>query len=196
MPPDMELRKLLAGDVVAAARSLLGCRITRLLPDGRILSGRIVETEAYHQREPGCHAHRGMTARTRTMFKAPGFLYVYLIYGMYHCANIVSEQEGVAAAVLIRALEPEGDDGLRMSGPGLLSKALSITREHDGTDLLDPDSEVRLGRGGLAAGEEIEATRRVGFSFEDELDWRFCIAGNRFVSPGRPGVPVRRRSGR
>ncbi|MEZ5338438.1 MAG: DNA-3-methyladenine glycosylase [bacterium] len=161
------------------------------MPDRSILSGRIVETEAYHQREPGCHAYRGRTARTETMFGPPGTLYVYLIYGMYHCANIVCEPEGTAAAVLIRALEPLEDAQLRCQGPGLLCKALQLDRAHDGLDLMGGHA-VRLLPGALLPGESVASSRRIGFSFEDDLDWRFHIAGNPWVSRGKPGQIVKR----
>src|SRR5690606_4645994 len=113
MRPYPELGQLLTGDVVEAARGLLGCTLVHRKPDGTVLSGRIVETEAYHQREPGCHAFKGRTARNETMFGRAGLLYVYLIYGMYHCANIVCGAQDEAAAVLIRALEPPPGSGSR-----------------------------------------------------------------------------------
>ncbi len=186
MPSKRDLSHILAGDVVAAARSLLGCRLLRQMPDGRILSGRIVETEAYHQREPGCHAYRGRTARTEVMFGQPGLLYVYLIYGIHHCANVVCEADGVAAAVLLRALEPEGNAELRMSGPGLLCRALDLNREHNGAFLLGESGSVFLRKGAMHANEKIVSTRRVGLSVEESLAWRFHIAGNPHVSRGRP----------
>src|SRR5690606_30355084 len=112
---------------------------------------------------------------------------------MYHSANLVCEAEGTAAAVLIRALEPaSGNPDLRLNGPGLLCKSLGIHRGHDGLDVLDEESEIRLEYGSLESGEEVISSRRVGLSFEDELDWRICIAGNKHVSRGRPGVVVKR----
>ena len=188
-----ELGPLLSGDVVQAARGLLGCTLTHRQPDGSVLSGRIVETEAYHQREPGCHAFKGRTERNETMFGRAGLLYVYLIYGMYHCANIVCGSQDVAAAVLVRALEPPAGSGLRTQGPGLLCKAMGLNRSHDGLDLLNPASSVRLVRGQPGADERIVSSRRIGFSFEDDLDWRFFLDGNPHVSKGKPGQVVKRK---
>ena len=182
------LHGLLAGDVVCAARGLLGCRLIRRFPDGSSLTGRIVETEAYHQLEPGCHAFKGRTPRNASMFERPGLLYVYRIYGIYFCANIVCESEGTAAAVLIRGLEPIETPDLRCAGPGLLCSALQISTDQNGIDLLDGAAEMGLLPGSLKKGEQLGSTRRIGFSFEDDKDWRFHVLGNPHVSKGRPGM--------
>ena len=101
LPPEFYLR-----DAVTVARELLACRLVHRLPDGARLVATIVETEAYRQSDPASHSHRGPTARTQVMFGPPGHAYVYLIYGIYDCFNIVCEPEGEGAAVLIRAVEP------------------------------------------------------------------------------------------
>ncbi len=93
-------------DAVTVARELVGCRLFRLLPDGSWAGGTIVETEAYRENDPASHSFRGPSPRARIMFGAPGTIYVYLIYGVHECCNIVCEPEGAGAAVLIRAIEP------------------------------------------------------------------------------------------
>jgi len=131
--------KVLPGDVVDAAAALVGCVIARRLHSGRILRATLVETEAYHMNEPGCHAFRGKTPRNSVMFGPPGRLYVYFTYGMWHCCNVVCGPEGTAAAVLLRAAAPlegstQAETGakLRLSGPGLLCRGLQIDRSDNG----------------------------------------------------------------
>ena len=174
--------------VVEAARLLVGCTIAH-----GDASGVIVETEAYHEREPACHAHIGLTARTRTLFAAPGIAYVYRSYGIHALLNVVVEPEGVGAAVLIRALEPLTGlpaMGRRRgrprptdlcSGPGKLTQALDIGLELNETPLLT--GPIRLGPppGDRPAGR-IVAGVRIGITKAVELPWRFCAAGSRHVS--------------
>ncbi|MGH2898969.1 MAG: DNA-3-methyladenine glycosylase [Solirubrobacteraceae bacterium] len=185
--------------VVEAAEALVGCTITH-----GDTSGVIVETEAYHEREPACHAFVGLTARTRTLFEAPGIAYVYRSYGVHALLNVVVEPAGVGAAVLIRALEPLTGAG-RMrgrrgrehltelcSGPGKLTQALGIWLDLDATPLLGgpialgPPPPGRADQPPLVVGPRIGITRAV------ELPWRFCAAGNRHVSrPWPPGLLAR-----
>jgi DNA-3-methyladenine glycosylase len=212
------LPEMLGGDVVAAAGGLLGCELVRTFEDGRIVRAMLVETEAYHMREPGSHAYRGKTPRNAVMFGPPGHLYVYFTYGMWHCANIVCEPPGSAAGVLLRAAvevfppggaavpgrDPNGGHGgpphqrgaLRLSGPGLLCHSLEIDREHNGVDVFDPASPVRLERPTEWKLPPIEWTRRVGFSFESDLPWRAVWKGHPAVSPGKPGVVLKRKRDR
>ncbi len=139
-------RSFYAGDTTTVAKGLLGKHVVHVA-DGTERVGRIVEVEAYlgaHDR--AAHSAKGLTPRTRVMFGPPGHAYVYLIYGMHHCLNVVTEPEGHGAAVLIRALEPVRNLVGRASGPGLLCRALGVDRRLNGADLLgdtlcitDPD---------------------------------------------------------
>ena len=164
-------------------------------------AGRIVEAEAYHEREPACHAYVGLTARTNVLFGRPGLAYVYRSYGMHALLNAVCEPEGIGAAVLIRALEPvDGLDLMRerrglerpedlCSGPGKLTQALGIWLDANGSSLQDGPIELLAPPAGaprarLAVGE------RIGISRAVELPWRFCDADSRHVS--RPWPPEMR----
>ena len=145
-------RRFYARDTTTVARELLGKHVIHR--DGGVeRAGRIVEVEAYlgaHDR--AAHSSKGLTPRTRVMFGPPGHAYVYLIYGLHHCLNVVTEPEGHGAAVLIRALEPVRNLAGRASGPGLLCRALGVDRRLNGADLLgdtlcitDPDpAEFRI----------------------------------------------------
>lgn len=189
MKPDFYTRPVL--DV---AEALIGCVVSH----GET-SGVIVETEAYHDSEPACHAYVGLTPRTETLFGPPGRAYVYLSYGIHALLNAVCEPEGVGAAVLIRALEPldgielmaarrgVATDNLRAlcSGPGKLTQALAIALGDNGGD---------LARGPVAISERperfsdpvVQRDLRIGITKAAELPWRFCLAGSRYLS-----VPVR-----
>ena len=179
--------------VVEVARDLVGCVLSH---DGT--AGVIVETEAYHQSEPACHAFVGLTPRTRTLFGEPGRAYVYRSYGIHACLNAVSEPVGVGAAVLIRALEPvAGIEEMRRrrgverleslcSGPGKLTQALAIELADDGVDLFA--GRLRISpRPRAWRSMQVAADRRIGITKAVELPWRFCGAGSRFLSR-----PVRR----
>jgi DNA-3-methyladenine glycosylase len=181
--------------VVEVARALLGC----VLRHGST-AGVIVETEAYHQSEPACHAYVGLTARTATLFGPPGHAYVYRSYGIHACFNVVCEPEGVGAAVLIRALDPlEGLDEMRgrrglqraedlCSGPGKLTQALAIELSHDGVDLAAGPITIEPPPPGWQAVEPLVGTR-IGITKAAELAWRFCAPGSRSVSrPWPPGL--------
>ena len=159
-----------------------------LLVDG--VGGRIVEVEAYDQEDPASHGYRGRTKRNAAMFGPPGHVYVYRSYGIHWCLNLVCEGEGVASAVLIRALEPthglermrarRGLEAERLlcSGPGRLCQALAVTGEDDGRPLDRPPFEL------LAADEPVEvvAGPRIGITQAAELPWRYAEAGSRFLS--------------
>jgi DNA-3-methyladenine glycosylase len=194
-PPSSATTRALGSDFFArsvhdVAPELIG---VTLLVDG--IGGRIVEAEAYDQEDPASHGFRGPTERNAAMFGPPGHAYVYRSYGIHWCLNLVCEDEGVANAVLIRALEPiygldqmrkrrEVDDPrLLCSGPGRLCQALRVTREHDGLRLDRAPFELRPRDGHVA----VVAGPRIGITQAAELPWRYAEAGSRFLSrPLRP----------
>jgi DNA-3-methyladenine glycosylase len=161
--------------------------------DGRA-AGRIVETEAYLARgDEASHAHRGRTARNASMFERAGTVYVYFVYGMHHCVNVVTGPEGRGEAVLIRALEPlegvelmsarRGGRPLRelANGPAKLVEALGVERAHDGTHLEDGPVRVAVPERGARRGTVVRAPR-VGVSAAADLPLRFYLEGSPFVS--------------
>ncbi len=177
---------------LAVARALIGLHLVRHTGGERRI-GRIVETEAYlGPADRAAHSARGRTARTQVMFGPPGHAYVYFIYGMWHCLNVVTGDEGVPHAVLLRALEPLAGIQGRPSGPGRLCRALDIDRRHNGLDLCGdvlwmerPASPrpVRVGR-----------SARIGVDYAGEWaarPWRFFDRDSPFVS-GRPARALMR----
>jgi DNA-3-methyladenine glycosylase len=183
-----------ARSVHEVARDLVGCVVRH----GEA-AGRIVETESYHMEEPACHAFAGVTERTRTLFGPPGKAYVYFSYGIHSLLNAVAEEEGVGAAVLIRALEPV--DGIELmrerrgvagheelcSGPGKLTQALGIGLPLNGSSLVDGPIEL-LAREHGARDPRIVVGERVGITKAAELPWRFADADSRHVSRPRPAA--------
>ncbi|HET8923307.1 MAG TPA: DNA-3-methyladenine glycosylase [Candidatus Acidoferrum sp.] len=193
-------RSELPPDTIALARFLIGKVVVHDIPAGR-LSGRIVETEAYPPGDPASHHFRGPTPRIRSMYLAPGHVYVFFNYGAHFMLNVVSEPAGTAAAILIRALEPlEGIDLMQQHrkttrlvdltrGPGRLAAALQIDRRHDGLDLCAPGS-LWLGVTRHPAGPIGESVR-IGISRAANLPLRFYERGNPFVSgPKRLLLPA------
>jgi DNA-3-methyladenine glycosylase len=193
--------------VLEVARDLIGCTVER---DGA--SGVIVETEAYHESEPACHAFVGLTPRTSTLFGPPGRAYLYCSYGIHTMLNAVCEAEGVGAAVLIRALEPRAGIELMRgrrnvervddlcSGPGKLTQALAIELAQNGADLAAGSLRIAGREHGHAP--PIAVGTRIGISKAADLPWRFCAVGSASVSrprlshvsrprlsPGRAALP-------
>ncbi len=196
--PQSEIPPILPTDfyqrpTLTVARDLLGKLFVRRIGEN-VLSGRIVEVEAYHEAgDEASHSFRGRTERNAVMYAAGGLLYVYFIYGMHYCMNVVTEEEGTGAAVLIRAIEPmKGIDFMRSTrggrihghgltnGPAKCCQAFAISGEHNGIAL-----------DGLIAGihdapppspHEIAATPRIGISRSTQLPWRLCLNNNAWVS--------------
>jgi DNA-3-methyladenine glycosylase len=167
-------------DVVA--RELLGAVVVRMAPDGARRRGRIVETEAYvGAHDLACHASRGRTARTEVMFGPGGHAYVFLVYGMHHCLNVVTGPPGEAAAVLLRGAEPLDGLALAMNGPGRLARAIGVTRADNGADLCGPVLFIAAG----SPPERIVTTTRVGVDYAEswrDAPLRFYDAESRHVS--------------
>lgn len=177
-------RSFFARPTVEVARDLLGCRLHRTV-DGEERVARVVETEAYCGTDDlACHASKGRTPRTAPMFGPAGHAYVYFIYGMHHCLNAVTEG-GRGAAVLFRAIEPLAGipEGRRTSGPGLLTRALSIDKALNEHDLTSGDG-LWLEAGDGPVGP-VETGPRIGVDYAGEWagrPWRFWVAGSPWVS--------------
>ncbi|WP_128544465.1 DNA-3-methyladenine glycosylase [Larkinella soli] len=187
-------------DTLTLAQLLLGCELVHEHEDGTT-AGIIVETEAYLTGDPACHAYVRKTNRNAPMFGPAGTLYVYLIYGVYYCMNVVTGPEGVGEAVLIRALQPtEGLDlmGLRRnldpgtraglrglcSGPGKLVIAMGISRDHNFEYLAGSDAQagrVHI-RGPVLPDFEMVTTTRIGITQGADLPYRFYVKNNPYVS--------------
>ena len=170
-------------DTQLVARELLGKHLVHVVA-GVERVGRIVETEAYlGPHDLAAHSSRGLTERTRVMFGPPGHVYVYLIYGMHWCMNVVTEADGKAAAVLLRALEPVKNVEARTQGPALLTKAMGIDKRHNGHDLLSEDLYI-ADPGGE---RRIRIARRARIGVDYAGHWarrllRFYVSGNAYVS--------------
>jgi DNA-3-methyladenine glycosylase len=175
------------------ARDLIGKTLVRRLEGAKELKGIIVETEAYGgSRDPASHAYRGRTSRNEVMFGEAGHAYVYFTYGFHHCLNFVTGNNGVASAVLIRALEPTaGTETMALfrntnvpaeiaSGPGKLCQAMKIDRKLNGIDVTDSKSPIHV----LDRNDRIrvKSSRRIGISGGRERRWRFFATGNENVS--------------
>jgi len=191
--PGLADRELFRGSTPAVARRLLGAWLVHDEAGERI-AGRIVEVEAYLSRaDPASHSHGGPTARNASMFLAPGHAYVYRIYGMHHCFNVVTGRKGIGEAVLIRALEPlEGLETMvsrrgrarareLCSGPAKLVQALGIGPRHDGLDLVGGALRIELAAEPIGD-VTIRAGPRVGISKAVDLHLRFAIAGDPWLS--------------
>ena len=182
-------RAFFGRSVHEVAPDLIG---TTLLVDG--VGGLIVEVEAYHHTEPAAHSYNGPTPRNQVMFGPPGFAYVYRSYGIHWCVNFVCEEEGSAAAVLIRALEPTHalaamrrrrhavDVHALCSGPGKLTEALGITIAHNALPLDRPPIALHA----RTEDVEVAAGIRIGITKAVELPWRYGVKGSKFLSKPFP----------
>jgi DNA-3-methyladenine glycosylase len=191
-------------DTVSVARALLGCVLWRQI-DGELMAARIVETEAYlGANDSASHARRGLRSeRNASMYLEGGHAYVYFTYGMHHCINIVTQEEGLAEAVLLRAAQPlEGVEAIRrrrpkvkrefdlMNGPGKICSALAIDRALDGTRL-DGDELYLTERDITIADDDIAVSARIGVENSGEAaEWplRFFLRANRYVSAWRSSM--------
>jgi DNA-3-methyladenine glycosylase len=182
--------------VLEVASELIGCTV-----EHQGCSGVIVETEAYHQSEPACHAYAGLTPRTEVLFGKPGLAYVYRSYGIHALLNAVCEDEGAGAAVLIRALAPlDGIEQMRVrrglvggkpardhdlcSGPGKLTQALGIRLDENGSSLAHGPVRI-LERSDRWREPDVAVGTRIGITHAVELPWRFAAVGDRNVSRPR-----------
>ncbi|ALF54355.1 3-methyladenine DNA glycosylase [Nostoc piscinale CENA21] len=181
------------------APELIGCTLVRQMPDGRIFRGMIVETEAYAPEDPAMHAYRSRTTRNQVMFEAAGKAYVYLIYGVYHCLNVVTDRDGIPSAVLLRALElaqvptwVDHQEKLKphriAAGPGKLCRALKIDLTLNATPLefgqalwlehRQPEFQQQLEQGNLT----LIQTTRIGLTKGVDLPWRWYLWNSLAVS--------------
>ena len=192
VPPGFYLQ-----DTVKVARSLIGTYLARATGKCELI-GRIVETEAYRENDPASHSYRGKTRRNLPMFSAGGIAYVYFIYGMYDCFNVVTEAEGTGCAVLIRALEPVKNAAIMWNnrfpgkpfdpmmirsiadGPGKLCRAMAINRELNGKAL--SNGPVRVLKNPSGTPPPVSVGQRIGVKKGGELPWRFFDAESESVS--------------
>ena len=171
-------RAFFARDALVVARALVGVRIAHRTGE-RTITARIVETEAYRgPKDLACHARAGLTRRTRTLFGAPGTAYVFLVYGMHECFNVVCKAEGAGHAVLVRAAEI---DDARGDGPGRFARAMRFTRAHDGASLLEDRIELHA----RASRVRVGVSARVGVGYAGEwadAPYRFFDRDSKCVS--------------
>lgn len=186
------MHSLLLSDTLNAAKNLLGYQLIHQSPEG-ITAGIIVETEAYLQNDPACHAYRKKSTRNAPMFGVAGTIYVYQIYGMYFCVNISTNQKDIGEAVLIRALEPtEGIPLMALrrksevlknlcSGPAKLVQAMGISKQMNDWNILDSPLTIAPPQT-LIAEETIITTTRIGITQGVDLPYRFYLKNNPFIS--------------
>jgi DNA-3-methyladenine glycosylase len=179
-------RSFYTRDTLEVARDLLGRILCRRLPEGTVLRGRLVEVEAYDgTRDRASHAFRGRTARNEPMFLEGGIAYVYLVYGMHHCLNVVTGRGDHPAAVLLRAAEPP-EASRSATGPGRLTRAFSIGRELDRASFLGP--HLWLEEGEPVPDRSVRRTARVGVEYAGPIwsrrRWRFLVGSHPCVSRG------------
>ncbi len=195
-------------NTVDVAEKLIGAYLVHRTSDGAVV-GRIVETEAYREDDPASHSYRGPTERNRPMFEDGGIAYVYFIYGMYNCFNVVAEPKGIGCAVLVRALEPVYNKKIMWenrfpgkpvdpaaihhttNGPGKLCRAMGITREHNGVCL--SSGLIRVLKKTDDPQPVISTSTRIGIRKGGELPWRFFDAGS--VAVSRPALCDKKQRG-
>lgn len=187
-------RRFYDRDTITVAKELLGMELVHRV-EGIERVGRIVEVEAYlGEHDLAAHSSRGRTPRTEVMFGPPGHVYVYLIYGMHFCMNVVTEEAGHASAVLLRALEPVQNLEERTQGPALLCRAMGIDKRYNGHDLMSDDLFIRAPSPRVVV--RIVSTPRIGVDYAGH--WarrllRFHVRDNPFVSKSRAKAGGRRK---
>jgi DNA-3-methyladenine glycosylase len=199
------VRQFYERNSLKVCRDLLGS-ILVYREDGETLAGFIVETEAYRQDEPACHAYRGKTKRNGVMFGPGGVAYIYFVYGMYWCLNATTESDGKAAACLIRSVEPFAGIEKMMEnrkrkaigdlcrGPGRLAQAFNLTGTLNGHDLSNPPLQILALPDGLKPRFKVGRSTRVGINVAQELEYRYFIDGNPFVSKHYKGSGKRKKT--
>lgn len=199
-------RACLTARAPIVARRLLDHWLACRQPDGQWAAGQIVEVEAYRQSDPACHAYRGKTRSNACLFGPPGHAYVYRSYGIHWCVNVCCEEEGVGAAVLIRALMPlQGLSAMQARrgphvahaaqlcrGPGNVCQALGIDARHDGTDLLAADASLQLWQGQPVAARDVLRGPRIGIRKAVQVPWRWWMRGESCVSGRKTAVTANR----
>jgi DNA-3-methyladenine glycosylase len=179
------------------APELIGCLLVKRQPSGELLWGLIVETEAYSQAEPACHGYRRRSPSNQTLFGEPGRFYVYVIYGIHHCVNVVTDRADWANGVLLRALALPREPLRVASGPGLLARRFGMDRRQDGL-LAHPDQGFWLAPRPARLQDQMDqwngedkqlvtVTTRIGVREEVPLPWRWYLWPSRSVSRRAPG---------
>jgi len=178
-------RSFFARPAEVVAPELIGCLLVKRQPNGELLWGVIVETEAYCQSEPACHGHRRRSPSNETLFGEPGRFYVYVIYGIHHCVNVVTHQADWANGVLLRALQLPGEPARVAAGPALLARRFGIDRSNDAR-LLDPARGLwiapRPPQWAVLGPGELLQTTRIGISQGQEWPWRWYLRASPSVS--------------
>ncbi|MBF0298411.1 MAG: DNA-3-methyladenine glycosylase [Oligoflexia bacterium] len=193
-------KKFFSRSALEVAPDLIGCVLMRRMEKGKILKGMIVETEAYLQADPACHAYKGITKRNEVMFGPAGFSYVYFIYGVHYCFNVVTGLEGQGEAVLIRAVDfsyekkiNENDDNddnegnsydIRIAaGPGKLCKFLNIDKSLNAKPLFLPFNDISIVNNPKKnMADSLVQCPRIGIKLAKDYLWRWYLKGNKAVS--------------
>lgn len=173
-------RKFFARDTLTVAKEMLGKTLCRRYGN-LVLKGNIVEVEAYTQDDQACHAYNGMTQRNKFLFGKPGTAYIYFIYGMHYCLNIVTDRKNFASGVLIRALEPiQYIDNT--NGPARITRAMNISKLQNGCDVTTGKDDIWLENSEPVSEENIIQTTRIGIKLASDYPWRFYVRNNKWVS--------------
>lgn len=175
-------RSFFARPAQAVAPELIGCLLVKRQPEGELLWGVIVETEAYCQSEPACHGHRRRSPSNETLFGEPGRFYVYVSYGIHHCVNVTTGRADWANGVLLRALAMPGEPHRVAAGPGLLARRFGLDRSHDGTPALPEHGIWIAPRPEPMGPDDLVQTSRIGISRAQALPWRWYRRGCPAVS--------------